>query len=598
MEKPPLHEELELLRRILQEETFRFVLAEYNHFDAVKQAEVFIRKQFPRRSLLILHIKGNNFRRFSKQMHEFGRGIVFVPDFDELFRPENDDFRIAFNQRRDWLAERPVALLCFLPPGALRKVMESLPDFWSRRDAELTLWTELPERERGLPIAPGAPSSLGGLRAGEKTAELQRLRSEIAAADPGNFTLLDSLYRQLLPLLEDTGDYSAGLEAARNYFLLADRYDARSPSITDLTYAHDRLAIFHQYLGHYTDADFHFRKALQLAKQAGEETDISRVQNNYANLLGDLGEYDKARDLLEAALASDLKNFGPDHPNVAVSQSNLALVYKDIGQYDSSRDLLEAALVSDLKNFGPDHPNVAERQNNLAEVYRNLGQYEKARDLFEAALASALKNFGPDHPKVADRQNNIANVYLYLGQYDRARDLLEAALASALKNFGPDHPSVAVSQSNLALVYSALGQNEKARDLLEVALSSDLKNFDSDHPTVAVHQSNLANVYSDLGQNEKARDLLEAALASDLKNFGADHPNVAVHHNNLAHVLRDMGQYEEAVAHFQRALAIVREKMGEGHPYMKTFSESLQATIEEGAAAGDAEMQALLEGLR
>ncbi|MFN8304774.1 MAG: tetratricopeptide repeat protein [Saprospiraceae bacterium] len=114
---------------------------------------------------------------------------------------------------------------------------------------------------------------------------------------------------------------------------------------------------------------------------------------------------------LETAAASRLMN-------------NLGTLIEKTGQYERARDLLEGALASAVKNFGPDHPTVAAYQSNLANVYDSLGQYERARDLLEGALASAVKNFGPDHPTVAVSQSNLANVYLNLGQYERARDLL------------------------------------------------------------------------------------------------------------------------------------------------------------------------------
>jgi tetratricopeptide (TPR) repeat protein len=315
--------------------------------------------------------------------------------------------------------------------------------------------------------------------------------------------------------------------------------------------------------------------------ERGQEN-VSRLMNSLGSVVEETGQYERARDLLEAALDSDLKNFGAEHPNVAVSQSNLANVYSDLGQYERARDLLEAALESAMKNFGAEHPTVAVSQSNLANVYSDLGQYERARDLLEAALDSDLKNFGAEHPRVAVRQSNLANVYRNLGQYERARDLLEAALESAMKNFGAEHPTVAVSQSNLALVYQALGQYERARDLLEAALESDLKNFGAEHPNVAVSESNLANVYSDLGQYERARDLLEAALDSAMKTFGAEHPTVANRLNNLAHVYKGMDDTARARELFERALEIFRQSLGEEHPNVGAVRESL-AALRDGA---------------
>ncbi len=306
--------------------------------------------------------------------------------------------------------------------------------------------------------------------------------------------------------------------------------------------------------------------AFDLRNFGSKHHNIGVRQSNLANVYQDLGQYEKARDLLEAALAADLKNLGPEHHTVAVHQSNLANIYRNLGQYEKAQDLLESALASAVKKFGVEHSTVALRQSNLANVYQDLRQYEKARDLLEAALASDLKNFGPEHPTIATRQSNLGNVYKYLEQYEKARDLLEAALASDFKNFNPDHPKVAVRQSNLALVYKDLGLHEKARDLLEAALASDLKNFGPEHPSVAVRQSNLANVYKDLGQYEKARDLLEAALASDLKNFGPEHPNVAIRRINLGAVFLQTDEKEQARVLFQQAYNLFQKQFGEQHP--------------------------------
>jgi Tfp pilus assembly protein PilF len=51
------------------------------------------------------------------------------------------------------------------------------------------------------------------------------------------------------------------------------------------------------------------------------------------------------------------KNFGPDHPTVAVSQSNLATVYLEKGDYQGARELFEKALRVCRDRLGEDHPN-------------------------------------------------------------------------------------------------------------------------------------------------------------------------------------------------------------------------------------------------
>ena len=137
-----------------------------------------------------------------------------------------------------------------------------------------------------------------------------------------------------------------------------------------------------------------------LLRQIPDDTSSEKavLQNNLALRYKDLGEYEKARDLLEAALDSDLANFGGKHPNVAAHRSNLALVYQGLGDYAKARDLLEAALGSDLESFGAKHPNVAAGQSCLATMYLELGDYAKARDLWRKAYAIFLAALGEGHP--------------------------------------------------------------------------------------------------------------------------------------------------------------------------------------------------------
>lgn len=130
----------------------------------------------------------------------------------------------------------------------------------------------------------------------------------------------------------------------------------------------------------------------------GGSEKISTLQNELGLICRNLGDYNKARDLLEAALKSGLANFGEKHPTVAVRQSNLANVYLDLGEYEKARDLLEAAFKSDLANFGEKHPNVARCQWNLANVYLKTGYKKEARLLWESAYKILLNAFGVGHP--------------------------------------------------------------------------------------------------------------------------------------------------------------------------------------------------------
>lgn len=97
---------------------------------------------------------------------------------------------------------------------------------------------------------------------------------------------------------------------------------------------------------------------------------ISKLQNNLATVLQDLGDYDGAKTLLEKALRSDEKNFGADHPTTAVRYSNLATVLKDLGDYDGALELSAKALHVFKKVLPQGHPYI----KTVSDIYQSIQQ--------------------------------------------------------------------------------------------------------------------------------------------------------------------------------------------------------------------------------
>ena len=289
----------------------------------------------------------------------------------------------------------------------------------------------------------------------------------------------------------------------------------------------------------------------------------------------DIGQFEAAKELMEAALQSIQKIFGPDHIEVGTTQSNLGWIYQNLGQNEKALEVLELSLKNYQKNFGSDHPALGSIQSNLAWVYKNLGQYERAFNLSELALKNDLKNFGPDHPTIAVAKSILGLLHATLGRFSQGRDLMEEALSSDLKNFEPDHPRIATRKTNLGWIYQNLGQYERARDLLEDALHWDIKNLGTNHPKVAAHRSNLGIVYYKLKQNEQSRNLLREALNSLLRNFGPEHPEVAICQFNLANVCLILRQKKEAKKLLTSSYNILHTKFGPEHPQTKTVKEYL-----------------------
>nr|WP_286206522.1 tetratricopeptide repeat protein [Sessilibacter corallicola] len=314
-----------------------------------------------------------------------------------------------------------------------------------------------------------------------------------------------------------------------------------------------------------------------------ESTDdrVSTLQNNLALTLGDRGDLQGAKNLLEKAMISNEKNFGEDHPNTARCYSNLGLVLQNLGDLQGAKTLLKKAMLAAEKNFGEDHPTTAIRYSNLGSVLIDLSDFQGAKTLLEKAMISDEKNFGEDHPNTARCYSNLGLVLQNLGDLQGAKTLLKKAMLAAEKNFGEDHPTTAIRYSNLGSVLIDLSDFQGAKTLLEKAMISDEKNFGEDHPYTAINCSNLGIALQNLGDFQEAKTLLEKAMVSDEKNFGEDHPYTARNYSNLGIVLKDLGDLLGAKALLEKAMISGEKNFGEDHPITAIRYSNLGGVLQD-----------------
>ena len=99
---------------------------------------------------------------------------------------------------------------------------------------------------------------------------------------------------------------------------------------------------------------------------------------------------------------------------MAIRRNNLGFAWYSLGEYKKAIEYYELALASDLKTYNEAHPKVAIRRNNLGMAWQSLGEYEKAIKYLELALASDLKTYGEAHPTTKQVSENLANVSTHL----------------------------------------------------------------------------------------------------------------------------------------------------------------------------------------
>ena len=98
--------------------------------------------------------------------------------------------------------------------------------------------------------------------------------------------------------------------------------------------------------------------------------------------------------------------------------------YERLGEHEKARQLLEQALVSGRKAFGPEHVRVAQTLDYLGAMLANKGDNATAARTLEQALEMRRKLLGTEHADVAVTLVELGRVYQDQGLNDRAEDFI------------------------------------------------------------------------------------------------------------------------------------------------------------------------------
>jgi serine/threonine protein kinase/tetratricopeptide (TPR) repeat protein len=271
--------------------------------------------------------------------------------------------------------------------------------------------------------------------------------------------------------------------------------------------------------------------------------------------------------------------------------------YRHLAAFDKAQLLLERALDSGIKAFGPEHARVAQTLDYLGVVMTDRGDYDAAVQTLERALAMRRKLLGSAHEDVAITLVELGRVYQDQGVIDRAEVLDREALEIRKAALGEDHRETAVSQSDLAAVLRLKGDLAPAESLLQQCLETNRRTRGDDHPNTAVTLHDLALIASAKGDNTGAESLLRHVLVTQRRKLGEHHPVVAATLNSLSRVLARQGRFVEAAAPMQQAVDLARAAHGDSHQLVAIYTLNL-AAIELGRQRpADAERLAI-DGLR
>jgi tetratricopeptide (TPR) repeat protein len=290
----------------------------------------------------------------------------------------------------------------------------------------------------------------------------------------------------------------------------------------------------------------------------------------HGHLLSGQGKFAEAAAQHARALAIR-ERISPTSYETSRSLNALAYAYDELGRYAEARALAERALAVQIAELGPGHPDIALCYNNLGNIASDEGDLARASDYYRRALAIREKTVpaGDDPSGMGDVLNNLGIVAFQQGRLDEAVGYHRRAL-EVREKIGPDEPDISASLGNLAVIDVKRGRIGQALAGYRRALAIAEKALGRDHPYVGDALQGIGECTWRLGKLADSEAAYQRALA--IRQKGARPIELGVVEFGLARTAWQRGQK-------RRALELVRAARGRfaGDPAARSELAELEA---------------------
>lgn len=329
------------------------------------------------------------------------------------------------------------------------------------------------------------------------------------------------------------------------------------------------------------------------ANRVGDMTNQPAVEAELCDVIGNLyrevGNYQRAEDLLRTAVAIRRKVSGPESAETAASLNNLGRAYIVQNKLPEAEQADSEAYSIRQKIFGPDNADTATSLNDLSSVYRQEGKLKAAETMARAALAVRQKLSTGDSLDVADSLRNLCIILGDEGKWEESEDTARQVLEMRRKLLGPMDPAVAAAMDDLAWACGARGKQEEAQKLEQDALAMRLKLLPENHPDLGISLYLTGDRLRQLNDLQSADSILRAAYSVQRKLLGADDPDVFYTLRSLGLALESEGKLADAEQADRQALDIYLKQGDTENPDALSEVENLVRVLKSEKKFTDAE---------
>ena len=241
-------------------------------------------------------------------------------------------------------------------------------------------------------------------------------------------------------------------------------------------------------------------------------------------------------------------------------------LFEELGNYHRALELNQKALAIREKKLLSNHSDLATSYNNVGAAWDKLGNHSKGLEFHQKALAIRAKKLPSNHTDLATSYNNVGAAWGNLGDWNKALEFLQKALDIREKVLPPDHPDLATSYNNTGYAWGNLGNWNKALEFLRKALDIREKILPSDHPDLASSYENVGYAWGNLGDWNKLLVFFQKTLVIREKVLSPGRSKLAFSYENVGLAWSKQGNWNEAQKFLQKALAIQEKTLPFGDP--------------------------------